>query len=63
MTTIWLHGVVNDCNMTICVSNDYKTTTYFYFNCKSMWTLHIVVLHMTWYMSCWVVETSCWAQL
>jgi hypothetical protein len=41
MTTKGLHGVVNDCNMTTCVLNDYKMTTYFYFKCKSMWTLHI----------------------
>jgi hypothetical protein len=51
MTTIWLHGVVNDYNMTTCVMNDYKMTTYFYL---SMWTLHIVVLDTTWHMLCWI---------
>jgi hypothetical protein len=51
MTTIWLHGVVNNCNMTTCVLNDYKMIIYFFL---SMWTLHIVVLDTTWHMSCWV---------
>jgi hypothetical protein len=54
MTIIWLHDVVNDYNMITCVLNDYKMSTYFYFTCKSMWTLHIVVLDTTWDMSCWV---------
>jgi len=29
MTTKGLHGVVNDCNMTTYVLNDYKMITYF----------------------------------
>ncbi len=42
-----LNLIINDYNMITCVLNDYKMTTYFYFNCKFMWTLHIVVLDTT----------------
>jgi hypothetical protein len=56
MITIWLHGVINDCNMTTCVLNDYKMITYFYFNSKSIWTLQIVVFDMTWHMSCDLIK-------
>jgi hypothetical protein len=52
-----LNLVLNDCNMTTCVVNDYnmitcvinhyKMITYFYFKCKSTWTLHIIVLDTT----------------
>jgi len=41
--------VLNDYNMITSVINDYKMTTHFYFKCKSMWTLHIIVLDMTWH--------------
>jgi hypothetical protein len=44
-----LNLVLNDYNMITCVFNDYKMTTYFYFRCKSTWTLHIVILDMTWH--------------
>lgn len=44
-----LNLILNDYNMITCVINDYKMTTHFYFKCKSMCTLHIIVLDMTWH--------------
>jgi hypothetical protein len=31
------------------VLNDYNMITYFYFKCKSTWTLHIMIFDITWY--------------
>jgi hypothetical protein len=38
---------LNEYNMITCFLIDYKMITYFYFKCKSMWTLHIIVLNTT----------------
>jgi hypothetical protein len=42
-----LNLILDDHNMIHGVINDYKMITYFYFNCKSMWTLQIVVFDTT----------------
>jgi hypothetical protein len=55
-----LNLVLNNYNMIICVINYYNMITcaqmiikwlhlFIYFKCKSIWTLHIVVLDMTWH--------------